>query len=284
MCDTWHIWEVLISIRRSRSSAILKTKGTPRGRFWKHQIPIGRMTTDGTRRSSVDSSGARDGGNLHQSRTIGRLLFFREETMIDARSWPDHRRSPRQKHHLWKLHDRSSIALQSKPDRQAIMARSSRDRGPIVARSYPRFRLIHHQIGAELSWTWSHDQCQRNHPHDAIKPLPGPHQSATIFGPNFSLKTDVFLSCSSTFDRIVKKLSEFRGRSLVHRDPPDLDSSAKQLERDWSRISPWFHRIFPWILNVHEEESEQIRFNPRELKPHPCGNRVSSEIWLIIRR
>ena len=28
------------------------------------------------------------------------------------------------------------------------------------------------------------------------------------------------LSCSSTFDQFVKELSEFRGRSLVHRDPP----------------------------------------------------------------
>ena len=130
MCDTWHIWEVLISNRRSRSSTILKTRGTPRGCYGKHQIPIGRMTTDGTRRSSVDSSGARDGGNLHQSRTIGRLLFFREETMIDARSWPDHRRSPRQKHHLWKLHDRSSIALQSKPDRQAIVPTISANSPP----------------------------------------------------------------------------------------------------------------------------------------------------------
>ena len=34
--------------------------------------------------------------------------------------------------------------------------------------------------------------------------------------------------CSSTFDRFVKELSEFRGRSLVHRDPPAfrLDSEG----------------------------------------------------------
>ena len=35
-----------------------------------------------------------------------------------------------------------------------------------------------------------------------------------------SLKACISLLCSSTFDRLVNKLSEFRGRSLVHRDPP----------------------------------------------------------------
>ena len=35
-----------------------------------------------------------------------------------------------------------------------------------------------------------------------------------------SLKACIPLLCSSTFDRFVKELSEFRGRSLVHRDPP----------------------------------------------------------------
>ena len=35
-----------------------------------------------------------------------------------------------------------------------------------------------------------------------------------------SLKACISLSCSSTFDRFVKELSKFRGRSLVHRDHP----------------------------------------------------------------
>ena len=35
--------------------------------------------------------------------------------------------------------------------------------------------------------------------------------------------------------------------------------------------------------NVREEEIEEIRFNPRELKPYSYGNWVSSEIRLIIR-
>ena len=35
-----------------------------------------------------------------------------------------------------------------------------------------------------------------------------------------SLKACISLLCSLTFDRLVKKLSEFRGRSIVHRVPP----------------------------------------------------------------
>ena len=91
-----------------------------------------------------------------------------------------------------------------------------------------------------------------------VNPLPRPHQLATIFGPNFPLKSHVFLPCSTTFDRFVKELRKFRGRSLVHRDPPRLCSIAKQFERDWSRISPWFHQIFP--LNS-ERPRGRIRAN-----------------------
>ena len=43
--------------------------------------------------------------------------------------------------------------------------------------------------------------------------LPRPLQLPTILGLIFPLKTHVVLHCSSTFDRLVKKLSEFRGRS-----------------------------------------------------------------------
>ena len=63
-------------------------------------------------------------------------------------------------------------------------------------------------------------------PHEGIapttpqKPPSRPLQLPTILGPIFSLKACIPLSCSSTFDRFVKELSEFRGRSLVHRDPP----------------------------------------------------------------
>ena len=142
-----------ISIKRSRSSAISKTKGITCGRFGKHQIPIRRMTTDGMRRSSLEPSGAHD---RHQetNRTAGilsrrnhdrRAIVARlscDRGPIIARSWPDRRRSSRQRRHFWKPYDRSSIAPQSKPNCQAIVARSPRDHGPIVVRSWPDRRTI----------------------------------------------------------------------------------------------------------------------------------------------
>ena len=45
-----------------------------------------------------------------------------------------------------------------------------------------------------------------------------------------------------------------------------------------------FIKFSPCVPNVHEEEFEQIRFNPPELKPHSSGHRVSSDSRSIIRR
>ena len=59
-----------------------------------------------------------------------------------------------------------------------------------------------------------------NRPHVAFNRHPRPLPMATISGLIFSLKACISLLCSSTFDRLVKKLSEFRGRSLLHRVPP----------------------------------------------------------------
>ena len=59
-------------------------------------------------------------------------------------------------------------------------------------------------------------------PPRRINSAPRPHQLPTIVGPISPLKTHVLLLCSSTFDRFVKELSEFRGRSLVHRVSPTL--------------------------------------------------------------
>ena len=74
----------------------------------------------------MDSSGAHDGGNLHQRRTIGRLAFFREETTIDARSWPDHPTI------VADCHVRISICGSS-----TIKARSPQNQSPIATRSWP---------------------------------------------------------------------------------------------------------------------------------------------------
>ena len=60
----------------------------------------------------------------------------------------------------------------------------------------------------------------RNRSHDALKQRPRPLPLPTFSSLISSLKSDVVLHCSFSFDRFVKELCKFRGRSLVHRDPP----------------------------------------------------------------
>ena len=166
------------------------------------------------------------------------------------------------------LHDRGLIEPRSRRDRAAIMALPSfkatkldarfhrnfayfrseieaiaayfwskieNDRGPIVA-------LLEAKLKQKLPRNWSHAVARRNRSHDSTKPLPQPLQLATIFGPISSWKPVYspffvlnFWLIREGIKQISRKISS----------PPCLDSIAKQLERDWSRISPWFHRIFP---------------------------------------
>ena len=67
-------------------------------------------------------------------------------------------------------------------------------------------------------------------PPPPCKSPPRPLQWPTIFGPNFSLKSMYSpLFCSSIFDRFVKELTKFQGRSLVHRDPPAFRLKSERI-------------------------------------------------------
>ena len=91
-------------------------------------------------------------------------------------------------------------------DRGPIVARSWHDRGPIVASFLKQSQPNKPQI-PEL-------RCRRVKPFlDAANPRPRPAPSPTISGLILSLKTHVLLLLLSTFDRFVKELSKFRGRS-----------------------------------------------------------------------
>ena len=76
------------------------------------------------------------------------------------------------------------------------------------------------------------------------KTAPTTASIAHEIGPIFSLKTHVVLHCSSTFDRFVKELRKFRGRSLVPRDPPtfrlDCEAIGAGLIANFSLISSNF--------------------------------------------
>ena len=100
----------------------------------------------------------------------------------------------------------TTIDARSRPDRGAIVAE-------IAAKIVAKVKRNWSWNQADSSRIWSHDPCPKNRLHDAWKPLPRMLQLATIFVPISPLKTHVVLLCSLTFDRLVKKLSEFRGRS-----------------------------------------------------------------------
>ena len=96
-----------------------------------------------------------------------------------------------------------------------------------------------------------------------------------------SLKSHVLLHCSSTFDRFVKELSEFRGRSLVHRDPPAFRLNSEGIGAGLITNSSLISSNFPLI---REKGSEQIHSRSRKLELNSRGNRVKGEIRSIIKR
>ena len=107
---------------------------------------------------------------------------------------------------------------------------------------------------------------------------PRPHQLPTIVGPIFPLKTHVLLLCSLTFDRLVKKLSEFRARSLVHRVPPafrlDCEAIGAVLITNFSLISS----NFP----LHVRTS--TRKNPSKFASiHEKWSPILAAIGLVVR-
>ena len=135
---------------------------------------------------------------------------------------------------------------------QAPGSRSWPDRGPIVARSWCDRGLIFEAKSTQQtanSGPIHRDIEAMFHAHRiapstlqirAHEPLHHPRPS----GQFSSLKACISLLCSSIFDRLVKKLSEFRGRSLVHRVPPafrlDCEAIGAGLITNFSLISSNF--------------------------------------------
>ena len=151
------------------------------------------------------------------------------------------------------------------------MARSRPDRGAIVAIWNQDCGSIHGQSG-------SHDAAPRNRSHDPCKSLPRSLHMATIFGLIFPLKTHVFLHCSSSFDRFVKKFSKFLGRSLVHRDPPtfrlDCEAIGAGLITNFSLISSNFPLEFRTSTRKNLSKFASI---------HESSSLILAAIGLVVR-
>ena len=202
-----------------------------------------------------------------------------------VRSPHDRRQSPHQKLHLWKLHDRSSIARQSKLDCHVIVARSPRDRGPIAGRSCSRSRPIKRQ-------NWGGFIARLKPRRRPKERLPRPLQIAPTTAPinhdfwaKFLFKNQCISLLFFNFDRFVKELNKFQRRSLVHRDPPafrlNCDAIRAGLIANFSLISSNFPLEFRTSTRKNLSKFASIH---EELKPHSLGNQVSSEIRSIIKR
>ena len=183
--------------------------------------------------------------------------------------------------------DRGSFSVESERRFSELIGRRSlehqyHDRRPIVARSWRKSWLFRSKIKAKfttkLERNWSHNIAARNRFHDAINQPSRPLQLPTILGPISPLKSHVFSLCSSTFDRFVKELSKFRGRSLVHRDPPafrlDCEAIGAGLIANFSLISS----------NFPLEFRTSARKNPSKFASiHENWSPIIAETELVVR-
>ena len=172
--------------------------------------------------------------------TIVRQVFVRICSEIDAQS----------------THDQATIVVDCGRSRRKSWLGISGKRGKIKANSWPIPKL---RLRPKESFPLP------------IKPPPRSPSLPRSSGQFPSLKACISLLCSSTFDQFVKELSEFQGRSLVHRDPPafrlDCDAIRAGLIANFSLISSNFALEFRTsprknlskFTSIHEIEAPFLR-------------------------
>ena len=196
---------------------------------------------------------------------------------------------------LWK---NFAIKPRSRRDRAVITARSSRDRTPSAVESTlpeptmidrapgsrsthdrgKNWKLFDREIRSKSARNWSHDPCLRNHLHDAWKPPPQTRQLPMIVGLILSLKPISFSLSNGTFDRFVKELSEFRGRSLVHCDLPAFRLNSEGIGAGLIMNSSLISSNFPL------EFQKSVRKDPRKFTPIRANwSLILVEIGLVVR-
>ena len=168
----------------------------------------------------------------------------------------------------------SEIDAQSTHDQATIVV----DRGRSRRKAWPGRNGNHGEIKAK-SWPISK---LRRHPKESlplpIKPPPRSPSIALDFGPISPLKTHVLLLCSSTFDRFVKELSKFRGRSLVHRDPPAFRLNSEGIGAGLITNSSFISSNFPL------EFQKSARKDPSKFTPIRANwSLILVAIGLVVR-
>ena len=169
----------------------------------------------------------------------------------------------------------SEIDAQSTHDQATIVV----DRGRSRRKAWPGGKGIHGKIKAN---SWPISKWQRRPKESLPLPIKPPPRSSSIGhdlrGNFFFKKPMYFFFCFLTFDQLVKKLSEFRGRSLVHRVPPafrlDCEAIGAGLITNFSLISS----------NFPLEFRTSTRKNPSKFASiHENWSPILAEIGLVVR-
>ena len=95
---------------------------------------------------------------------------------------------------------------------------------------------------------------------------------------NFFFQTHIFLLCSSTFDQFVKELSEFRGRPLVHCDPPTFRLDSEEIGAGLITNSSFISSSFPLELRK-SVRNDLSKFTPIRTN----WSLILVEIGLVVR-
>ena len=247
--------------KEDRAIAIWRPPLKPRGTLWR----IGFSSENDLHQTALRMRGRTPRSWLDRAAIAARSS--RDRRAFEAESTP---RSPEM------LSWRS--AARSTPNRCTIRPRSwsivvdpGEKRGQEMRKSWQKLRPIHGR-------SRSCDVAPRKRSHDPCKPPPRPPSLPSKSGLILSLKACISLSCSSTFDRLVKKLSEFRGRSLVHRVPPafrlDCEAIGAGLITNFSLISS----------NFPLEFRTSTRKNPSKFASiHENWSPILAEIGLVVR-
>ena len=155
-----------------------------------------------------------------------------------------------------------------------IVARSRRDRGPIV----PKFVAFSKRNSSSFPVDLKPRPMPKESPPRRLKTAPTNASIGHDLRANFFFKTHVFLLCSWTFDRFVKELSEFRGRSLVHRDPPAFRLDSEGIGAGLITNSSLISSNFPL------EFRKSVRKDPSKFTPiHANWSLILVEIRLLVR-
>ena len=186
----------------------------------------------------------------------------RDRGAIEPRSWSFRRGITSNGSDGNRRRPRIMISPQSWPNRRPIVARSWPDRGK--NRGYSKVKIVA-KLWLLQCQSGSHDVAQWRPLPRRINSTPQPRQSAMIFWLIFPSKTLVFSLCSSTFDRFVKELSQFQGRSLVHRDPLvfrlDCEAIGAGLITNFSLISSNFPLEFRTSMRTNPSKFASIHEN-----------------------